>query len=156
MGVSTDGIIAFGVPCIDDAALPWDAEPFCGDMNEWWRSVNGFVDVHQPFDEHGNYAEGWSGDDPRLAEYTAAREAFDKRTPLPVSVEDCCSASCPKYAIVLPETVVRCYRGFPATFNPDSLIASFFRDQRLREFIRQYGIETEGEPRWLLMSYWGA
>ena len=44
MGVSTDGIIAFGIVLDEGQELPWDDEPGDGDFEDWWRKVNGWTE----------------------------------------------------------------------------------------------------------------
>ena len=155
MGVSTNGIIGFGVPCDEGTEFPWDADEFEGDIEAWWRHENGFKDVHQPWTPEGEYAPGWTKGDPRLEEYYAARRVWMNAHPVPVELENYCSAGCPMYAITLPGHGARCHRGYPEKFDPAQFLVREDEITGLKGFMEKYGIEGEGEPRWLLMSYWG-
>lgn len=95
MSVSTDGIIAYGVMFEDGTSFPWDQDEFESDMESWWRHVNGFVDIHKPFDERGNYCAGWSRDDVRLSEHYRLRREWLESHPLPVGAENYCSGDYP-------------------------------------------------------------
>ena len=155
MGTSTNGIIGFGVPCDDGCEFPWGAEEFDGDIEEWWRQENGFVDVHQPWTEQGNYAAGWLEDDPRFEAYYKHRREWLASNPIPVELENYCSGEYPMYAITVPGAGTSCYRGDPTSFDPSELTVTPEQVEALKAFLAKYEIEHDGEPRWLLMSYWG-
>lgn len=150
MGVSTDGIIAFGVPCEEGAQFPWWEE----EIEEWWRAEHGFVDVHEPWTPEGDYAEGWEYGDPRLDEYHAHRKEWLEDNPLPELV-NYCSGECPMYAITIPGRGLVCHRGYPQTFQPSQLVVKKEEVEALEAFLAKYHLEYEGKPRWLLLSYWG-
>lgn len=155
MGQSTNGIICFGVPCEEGTEFPWDDEGFDGDIVEWWRAINGFTDIHSPFTALGDYSPGWSRDDPRLTEYYEHRARWLAEHPVPVELENYCSGDYPMYAITVPWLGMRCYRGYPETFDPRSLVATDRQVEDLKAFMVKHGINGDGEPRWLLISYWG-
>ena len=155
MGVSTNGVISFGVPCEEDYEFPWDADEFEGDIEEWWRKENGFEDVHNPWTPEGNYADGWEKDDPRFDEYYGRRRDWLKANPVPVEPENYCSGECPMYAITVVGVGLSCRRGYPEAFDPASLAVTDEQVEALKSFLEKYEIEYEGEPRWLLTSYWG-
>lgn len=153
MGVSTNGIIAFGIPLEDGVELPWD-ESHDGDIEEWWRDINGFVDVHQPW-QNGDYAPGWAKDDPRFDEYYAHRRQWLKENPIPVEFENFCSGDYAMWAATVPGLSKMCRRGYPEEFEPAGLVASEEQCHGLMRFLDKHRIPFEGQPRWLLMSYWG-
>lgn len=155
MGVSTDGILAFGVILEDGIRLPWYDEKHEGDIESWWRDVNGFVDVHQPWNENGGYAPGWTRDDHRLKDHFAAQRLWTKENPCPVDPVNYCSGDCPMWAIAVPSSVRSARRGYPETIDLDNLIVTDDDQQKLLDFIRKYDIECDDEPRWFLASYWG-
>lgn len=155
MGVSTDGIIGFGIPFEEGTEFPWDAEEFDGDIETWWRSVNGYVAPYEPWTPEGEYAEGWSSGDPRLTEYFDHRREWMTQHPVPVKDVNYCSGDYPMYALCVPISVIECSRGTPATFDPKTLHITEAATKELLEFCRKYEIEIDTEPAWLLMSYWG-
>ena len=155
MSVSTNGIIAFGVPFEEGAKFPWDIEQFDGDIENWWRDVNGFKDIHEPWTPEGEYAAGWKKDDPRFDEYYNHRRNWLNENPVPVELENYCSAEYPMFAITIPGLGLGCCRGSPAELDPALLVATSEQIKSLKDFFREHGIETDGEPQWLLMSYWG-
>lgn len=155
MGVSTNGIIGFGVVCDEGTELPWDTEEFDGDIEEWWRRENDFRDIHSPWTPDGNYATGWGDKDPRLDEYYRHRREWLESHPVPIELENYCSGDCPMYALTVPGLGTSCRRGYPKTFEPSELVATPDQAESLKAFLMKYGIEYEGEPGWLLMSYWG-
>lgn len=155
MGTSTNGIIGFGVPCDEECEFPWDAEEFEGDVETWWRHENGFVDIHNPWTEDGKYAAGWTKNDPRFDAYYNHRRAWLEANPVPIEAENYCSGDYPMYAITIPGVGAFCRRGDPATFDPSNLVVTPEQISALKSFLDKYSIEHNGEPRWLLMSYWG-
>ena len=155
MTISTNGIIGFGVQCEDGCEFPWDAEEFEGDIEAWWRSENGFVDIYHPWTNDGNYAAGWQENDPRFDEYYKHRHNWMTANPIPIKVENYCSGEYPMYAITVTGAGARCRRGNPAAFDPHGLVVTAEQVAALKAFLETYNIEHDGEPRWLLMSYWG-
>lgn len=155
MGTSTNGIIGFGVPCDDGCEFPWDAGEFDGDIEEWWRHENGFVDIHNPWTEDGKYAAGWAKDDPRFEAYYKHRREWLANNSIPVEAENYCSGEYPMYAITVPGVGAKCLRGYPTSFDPSELTVTPEQVEALKAFLEKYEIEHDGEPRWLLMSYWG-
>lgn len=149
MGTSTNGIISFGVVCEEGTEFPWE------DLEEWWRDENGFKNIHEPYTEEGEYAEGWSIDDPRFEEYFQHRRQWLKENPVPVALENYCSNNCPMYAIVVPNLGYMCHRGYPEKFDPEKLIVKWEDQYNLIKFLDKYGIEYESDPSWILTSYWG-
>ena len=111
MGQSTDGIIAFGVAFPEGFEFPWG---YTNDVDDWWRKNSGFQDIHQPFTEDGEWAEGWgSQDDPRLKEYNAHRLKWRRENPFPYEMVNYCSGDYPMWALVVPGSEIRCKRGIP-------------------------------------------
>jgi len=154
MGVSTNGIIAFGVVCEEDCKFPWDEE--CdGGIDEWWKKERGFADIHHPWTPDGNYAPGWTENDPRFREYYDHRTKWRAKNPVPIELENYCSGGSPMYAITVPGVGLLCWRGDPKTFDPTALVVTDEQVAALMEFLKRYEIKYIGEPSWLLMSYWG-
>ena len=155
MSTSTNGEIAFGVLCEEGTEFPWDDDEFEDDIETWWRSVNGFVDVYQPYTPEGNYAEEWSHGDPRFREYFDKRHAWEADNPLPVDLVNYCHSDVPMYVIAVPGVGLSCSRGYPEVFDPKKLKVSHEQEFKLLQFLAQYKINYTGEPAWLLTSYWG-
>ena len=154
MGVSTNGIVAFGVALEEGVTLPWESDPdFDDDIETWWFSVNKYEGRLSPFTDLGEYAPGFSRGDPRIDQYFEDRRNWLKGNPLPIQLQNYCSDSCPMWAACVPDTIVTAFRGylealdFEAMGTPDAT--------KLVEFLEKHEIEYEGQPGWLLMSYWG-
>ena len=151
MGVSTNGQICFGVMLEEGVELPWGE-----DIEEWWRKVNDFKDVHEPWTEEGEYAEGWEERDPRFKEYYDARREWLKKNPLPVALVNYCSGDYPMYILAVPETFIQCSRGYPTEISvPDSFIVTIDQATAVLDFIEKYEIECDKKMRWWLSSYYG-
>ena len=152
MGISTDGVISFGVVFEEGQEFPWDN--FDG-IDEWWMKTKGYKPVLQPFTKEGRYAEGWTEDDLRFKEYFAHRDEWRTKNPLPVEEENYCNQEFPMTAIVIPALGHRCSRGFPAEFDPAQLIAPPEKVDALVAFLKEFGLDSGSEPGWILTSYWG-
>lgn len=154
MGVSTDGIIGFGVLCEEDTLLPWNMEGVY-DIEEWWLDVSEYVPEFQPFTKEGDYAEGWSRGDSRFHKHYEDISAWLKEHPVPVEIVNYCMDSAPMYALCVPGTVIRCQRGYPTLFTPGLLSITNEQSSALLSFLEQWEIVSNNDPQWMLMSYWG-
>ena len=155
MGRSTDGQICFGFDFGEGHEFPWDSEEYEGDIVEWWRAVNGFKDKYKPFDESGEWAEGWSTDDPRMREHYGARREWDKENPIPIEQVNTCSGDYPMWILAIPGTATVARRGGPKRFDPSALKVDTGKYDAMIGFFNDHGIEPAGEPDWFLSSYWG-
>ena len=155
MTTSTNGVISFGVVCKEDTEFPWEEDPWEEDLEDWWRGVNGFKALHEPYTPEGEYAEGWSGDDPRLKEMWEQQRKWDEQNPIPVELENYCSDSYPMYAFVVPSVGYKCFRGYPEKLDQRQLTVTVKQQEDLLKFLQTYNIPYEDEPTWLLTSYWG-
>lgn len=154
MGVSTDGIIGFGIPFGEGEEHDWpwriedEEEGAYYEVESWWQDIHGFKEkgVYESYDE-----------------YFKRRGVFRRNVPQPVVEVNFCSGDYPMYALCIPRTVIECSRGFPTdlTTPTDPLIKLDINptDKELRlyyEFMEEYNIDIGDEKaRWLLMSYWG-
>ncbi len=161
MSTSTNGEISFGILFDEGFEFPWQDEDGNDEIEDWWRKVNGFVDVHQPWTPEGEWAEGFSENDPRYQEYRDARSAWGKAHPLPIELVNCCSCDCPQYILAYPGSVKTAYRGSPVEIGVE-LDIDPNAAASLVEFCKKYGIEHDPEysdldmvPKWWLSSYWG-
>lgn len=155
MGVSTDGVISFGVVCGEETDLPWQSSEHDHDLESWWRFVNGYVSPFDPWTAEGDYAAGWESGDPRFEEYDNHRSEWMAANPLPIWETNYCSDGCPMYAVTVPGAGLSCSRGYPETFDPAQLSVRPEEVERLKAFLEKHKIEYKGEPGWLLTSYWG-
>lgn len=153
MGVSTDGQISYGVVIEEGYEFPWDVKHE-DDLEDWWRRVNGFEDLHDPWTAEGGYADGWSREDPRFKDHYAHRHEWESHNPLPIELINYCSGDVPMYVIAIPDTGKICYRGCPTVFDPASLVVTDQQRDNLLAFLEKWSIK-HGEPGWVLTSYWG-
>lgn len=163
MGTSTDGEISFGIKFDEDFEFPWDQESddgecshsFEGDIDEWWRAMNGFDRGDYPFDERGNYKPGITGDDPRISEYFARQNAWDAAHPLPVQLVNYQHCDYAAYILAVPQSVITANRGSPVEIKIEALKTNEAAKQVLLDFCKRFEIEIDDEPKWWLSSYWG-
>lgn len=159
MGVSTDGIIAYGILLDEDVELPWieEGEQY-GDEEDWWiDTVHGWKPTVEIYaDTRSGYVNDTKPTKELMDAYYDEKFAFKKAHPLPAEVVNVCSDKYPMWMIVAPGTLHRAWRGSPETFDPSELTTTRQRKQELMDFCATYGIETNGaEPQWYLASYWG-
>lgn len=144
MGVSTDGQISYGLLLTEDQELPWDEEPYEGDIEEWWcYEVLGFTP---------------STSDEEIEVIIEEEEAFIKRNgKIPISLVNACSGDYPTWIIAIPESILTASRGFPQIFNPMTLAenAPLKWNGILTNFCKHHGVKYTGVPQWYLSSYWG-
>lgn len=163
MGTSTDGEISFGIMFEEGFEFPWDEEmddgenahDFGGDIEEWWRLMNGFSLADCPYDQEGEYKPGFSAKDPRIAAYFTRQSEWDKEHPLPIQLVNYQSAEVPAYIIAVPQSVITARRGYPEELKIDHLKTNEAAKTVLIDFCRRFNIEFDGEPKWWLSSYWG-
>lgn len=155
MGISTDGIIAFGWIFEDGFEFPWDFEPWDSDEESWWMDVNEYQPLYSPFTDDGNYAEGFSRGDSRISKEYDNQFKWKMDNPLPVEVLNYCSYEYPLYALVLPETIIRCSRGYPEKLPMTLKTPTPLQIEELNSFVQKYNIEVDSEPSYHLMSFFG-
>lgn len=134
MGVSTDGQLSFGVVFDEGYEFPWDAEPFNGNLDDWWLSITGFV----------------SDTD---SEYYSRRFAWLKANPVPVVQVNYCSGEYPLYLLATKH--FRNCRGTPESIDIESLGDIEDERKKLLAFLEAHRIKCDSEPKWWLTSYWG-
>jgi hypothetical protein len=61
----------------------------------------------------------------------------------------------PMHIVFFAGTGYEAERGFIADVDPSKLVVPEGTAQKLREFCQKHGLNTMGEPGWLLCSYWG-
>src|SRR5689334_5299643 len=123
MGQSTNGQICFGVSFPEDFEFPWD-ESHEGDIEEWWKSLRGFVPLFEMWDAKGNYKDGKEPPKAQKDAYYEHKHKWEKENPVPVELVNTCSCDYPMYIIAVPGTEMTAYRGDPKEFDPSKLVVS--------------------------------
>lgn len=136
MGQSTNGELWYGAVFEEGYEFPWDAEPFSGDLEGWWRAQNGFDD------SRGYPAEGW-------LDY---QKQFDVAHPCPAKLVNYCSGEYPMYALAVHGTTKTASRGYPVQI--EGLGISQGEIEPLKALCEKYELKPEGEYGWYLSSYW--
>ncbi len=157
MSVSTNGQMCYGCLLEEEVELPWDTEEFDHDIEAWWRSVNGYVPPCDPWTPEGNYAPGWSKDDPRFREYYDHKHAWEKEHPILVELVNACSGEYPLWIVAVPSTVKTARRGDPTRLGLDVMADPDVSEENgMREFLNRYEIPHDADNiGWWLSSYWG-
>jgi hypothetical protein len=126
MGVSTDGILVFGID------LDEEQPEFMDGYDDWWH----FTDVVGGV-EDADYAIR-----------SKLREEF------PVDLVQHCSYDYPMYILAVNGTERRNNRGYLTEINPEDMIIPQEKIDKFKAFCEEYGIEWQ-EPKWYLISMWG-
>ncbi len=157
MGTTTNGFIFYGFVFDEDHRFPWMSEDGEGEIDDWWLKVTGFTPSVDPFDEEGNYKDGPASSPSSIKKYFAERDAWQAEYPLPVVVENYCSADFPMYALAVPGTVTTGRRGDPTALPFGALNKSVSLDKvnAFLEFCEKYEIKPPHDLRWFVASYWG-
>jgi hypothetical protein len=132
MGVSTDGILVFGIDLGEE--IPDFLEEFEGDFDNFLDSISGLPQ----YGEEGH-------------DFTKDREFRDNYG---VSLTTYCSYEYPMYIIAVNGTETNVNRGYVEEINPEDMKISQEKIDKLKSFCEEYGIEWQ-EPKWLLASMWG-
>lgn len=155
MGVSTDGQLCFGIKFEDGYEFPWDDGRYEGDIDEWWRDVQGFEHaLPYPYDEKGERLPTWT--DELAHDYFQEQFDFDEKHPCPVKLINYCSNGSPMYILAHTDLCYSNSRGYPEEINPAQLVFTAGQCDVLIAFCKKYNIDTDNEmPKWWLSSYWG-
>lgn len=144
MGVSTNAYIAFGIN-IDEGELPESIETLIeeGKIEEFWQDDLAAY-------EGGLVYNGEEGE--RYDEFWNKKQELVKN--YPVEIEMHCHYDCAMYVVAVKGTCLSASRGFPTAFGPDHMTKVEQKDiDAFKTWCEKYGLE--GEPEWLLFSYWG-
>jgi len=133
MGISSDGIVAFGFVLVDeeDGELPPSLTAYMAKDDEDGFDLYNFI-AH----ETGTTDADWDARE-------KAREAF------PIEIVSFCSYDYPMYFLAARGTVHSCRRGEATEFVPTTPNYA-----ALKEFCDKYGIEWK-QPAWHVMSMYG-
>ena len=133
MGVSTNGILVFGIQ-LPEEEKPEFLEEFDGDFDTFVDSLSGLPQ--------------WGEEGHDFAKDKAFRDSF------PVDLVWHCSYDYPMFILTVRGTDETAYRGSPEVIDPEKLFVTLEKIEALRSFCEEYGIEWE-EPKWYLCSMWG-
>jgi len=164
MGVSTDGIICYGVITGEDHPLDLSAGtrddiPLMSDCDHdeevWWREYRGYKPPFEMFTSAGNWIGGEPWPQEKRDEYHAHRRAWERANPMPFEMVNACSDNVPEWIICLPGSVTVANRGYAVEIS-EATISLVHKDvalERYLAFLEEIGVD--GKPHWYLGSYWG-
>jgi hypothetical protein len=133
MGVSTDGILVFGIQ-LPEEETPEFLKEFDNDFETFIDSLNGLPQ--------------WGEEGHDIRKTHAFRDNF------PVDLVQHCSYEYPMYILAVRGTEITARRGYPNEIDPLTLYVDSDKVETLRKFCEEYNIEWE-EPKWYLCSMWG-
>lgn len=157
MSVSTNAYLCYGIVFPEEYEFPWDAEPYHGDIDEWWLwEAIKFKPTVEVFTPEGNYLEGMNEKHPLVEQYYEEQDALIASNPLPVELVNYCSASYPQYILAAPSTIKVARRGNPTTISSEYLDVPEKAYRDLLAFVILHKLTFNGmNPGWVLASYWG-
>lgn len=163
MGVTTNGIICFGISYPEDYEFVWDKKPY-DEIDDWWlREIQGYKNPFEIYNEKGGWLNGVTASESRKDEYYNVKREFEKTMePLPVELVIHCSFDYAMYMVSVKGSVIEAYRGSPKVFNPKTMEIPTNDVLNLIEFcdkyckpIGEYDEPVKLEPHWYLCSLWG-
>jgi len=149
MGVSTDGILFYGI-CLPEESYEWS-----DDSNCFIEEKLGLKDQSGLFDEHGEYAveEGTEEHERRKKLWHKHKDrCMAARKELGANVDIHCSYNYPMNYIFAEGSRIRASRGYPEEVK--SLEVKPEWDVNIRKLCDILGVEYE-QPKWYLVSMWG-
>ena len=152
MGVSTNGQLCYGVLFEEGFEFPWDEYD---DIEDWWAKVKGFTPTVYPYNSEGDYAEGINAKSPEIDIYHNEKSEWEKANPIPVELVNYCSCDYPMYILTVPSANYYNSRGDAVGIDPTKLLDEQGEAHDiLIQFLKEFEIEYEDEPCWLLSSLW--
>lgn len=159
---ASGAFIGFGFAFAAGTKFPWDAEPFQRDIEFWWRSVNGFKDLHEPLSVPSNDRKDWDGRDPKIVdEVFEHRRQFHEINPIPIELKPFGDLDChdddAQFAIVVPGIGCDCLdEDDPELFDPsaEKFILHVGNLHPFYEFLERYGIQPKDKPSWMVCCYY--
>jgi len=125
-----------------------------GDIEEWWKSVNGFKPSVEVFDDDGEYINGQEPTDEVMEQWHRERNKWEAHHPLPFELVHHCHGEEPMYILALPGTVFEARRGDPVEVNLPDITGRTQEIEAIRAFCAKHHMEVD-KPSWWLSSYWG-
>lgn len=156
MGTTTNGQLSYGIKFEEGFEFPWDAEPWNGDHENWWKDMNGFENPHEsPFTAQGNWREDLpEGEREKLfTKWNKFISDWEDKNPFPVTLVNYCSDNCEMFILAVKGFENR--RGYPMKIEPADILPDAVKGAELIKFCRDYDIDFENGPEWYLSSYWG-
>ena len=145
MGVSTDGILFYGICLEEEAEIPWEGadEGDVDDVESYYASKAG---VKPPEEEYS--------DDPKVKElYHEYWEAKNKaHEASKCDVVHHCSYDYPMFGLAVKESVESANRGYPQEVK--SIAVQEDWDSLLKDYCEKMDVEYV-QPKWWLVSMWG-
>lgn len=139
-------IICYGILFEEGTEFPW-----LNDHEAWWRDVNGYEPLWDPYDKYGNYKPGVEANDPRISAYFKHRSDWDNENPFPVTLVD---YGCWDFSQVILAVTSSLVIGNAKAFSPVDLTVSGKDIDVLLNFCRKWNIELD-IPKWWLGTYQG-
>ncbi len=154
MSISSDGQLCYGIEFDYGYEFPWDDENFEGDIEEWWRFVNGYEPPFQLYDG-GDYVGGVRPPEEKIDEWYDHRKKFDDEHPLPIACVLHCSYDYGMYILAVKGTYYSASRGYPKTI--DNFDVDEYNLKTLIDFCKKYikDDKIELKPKWILSSLYG-
>ena len=153
MGISSDGQLSYGIPFDEDFVFPW-SEYVDGEIYEWWEVENGYTPLYHVF-SGGEYAPGFTKDDPRVYEEYDNNNRWRKENPIPIELVMYCSYDYPTYLIAAPEYNYSVSRGYASKIRLPSHEEIAKYRKTIVDFCNKWGIEMPCEPDFYLTSLYG-
>lgn len=144
MGVSTDATLFWGIDLGEEIELHDHTNEFdLYEFNEQWQKA------HAPASPEPT--------DYDSAEYAAYRKAYAgwRKSSENIAIDTHCSDSYPMYYVAVDRHTRHAGRGDLTSVDPRKMVSTYLDKQMLLKFLAEAGIKYEGEPGWLLCSYWG-
>lgn len=142
MGVSTNGILVFGID-FSEEFLPFEDESLGEDFETLLANDAGIeVPEGEYSEERGKeYSRYWE----RCSENAKKSE---------IELITHCSGDYPMYILAVRGTEYNAWRGDPTEIDLDKLTVTDEQIGALKSFCELHGL-VYSQPRWLLCSYWG-
>lgn len=143
MGMSTNAILAYGYDLGED----FDLDEFAENAPGWYDEDNGFDDSAEEYLlAASGFTEQWTSED---ADGYRQRKAA-ARARLGVTVVAHCSGDYPQFIVAAVARTAR--RGSPVPVDFD---VPYDAKERIRWAFETLGLPApDGDPQWLLASYW--
>lgn len=150
MGQSPTATIIYGVSFEEGHEFPWT--DLDDEIDEWWLlTCEDYTDKEYPFDDAGNWKDGWTEDDPRVNEYYKHKRDYLKFNPVPFEVCYVGGYDSTQFVLGVLNTSIS------ADWDPLELNKHEAEDTNIDLFndaMKKYSI-TNDEPRWLLVPFYG-
>jgi hypothetical protein len=151
MGQSVSLRVVFGVK-VEKSDNPWYTDDEDEGYEDWWRKETGFVPTFYPYDGRGEYAEGVTKDDPRIAAYYNELREWEKEHPIPFGIEYDGGYESDYIFVCAPNNKIYWDAASLSEIIGNSGLEPEV-EERFREFLRKY---YDGlEPKWWVVPFYG-